>query len=164
MRNPQTPPLKQEEKLLNGHNLVMLGHTQQTLAQQRRFKAQHDDIALTALGGKPTQGNEAGADDEMLVLGDLTVNNHIEGTPAMPSQPQPIPGQSGLGTLAKLGIGAALLASGAGAGAGIPLIVNALTQKPAIVQPPAPPAPSQPRQPRVLFNLDFGPDAPPAAQ
>lgn len=58
-----------------------------------------------------------------IVFGDM-----IQQPPAFPTKPA-------LGTLAKLGIAAALLASGVGAGAAIPLAIDALRSRPAAVAP-----------------------------
>ena len=47
--------------------------------------------------------------------------------------PAATPAQSGLGTLAKLAIGAGLLGTGVGAGVGIPLLLDALKPQPPVV-------------------------------
>ncbi len=46
-------------------------------------------------------------------------------------QPSPPPEKPGMGTLGKLGVAAALVASGVGAGAAVPLVIEALRPAPA---------------------------------
>lgn len=65
--------------------------------------------------------------EEMMVLGD--VNQTITHAAPPPEK------KSKFGTLAKLGVAGALLASGAGAGLAIPLILDALKPAPVVVQP-----------------------------
>ena len=84
-------------------------------------KAQ-DDAAVRALGGQP---QPAGEEMQQIVFGDLNTHQHLPGPPSPPA---------GLSTLAKLGIGAALISSGAGIGLGVPLVLDAL-KKPAAVAP-----------------------------
>ena len=66
---------------------------------------------------------KTGEDMKTIIFGDV---NHAPPSPV----PAPNPIAKGLGTLAKLGIGAALLASGIGAGAVIPYILDSLRAKP----------------------------------
>lgn len=107
-----------------------LGHLAQALATLDMAKAQQgvaavrkaqDDAAIRALGG---QAHSAGEEMQQIVFGDL--NHHA-------AQPRP----SGLSTLAKLGIGAALISSGVGAGLGGALLLDAL-RRPAAVAPVTP--------------------------
>lgn len=84
-----------------------------------RVRKAIDDAAVRTAGGQPTA-----EEDEMqtIIFGD-----NIQQAPPPPSK---------LGTLAKLGIGAALIASGAGVGLGLPVILDAL--RPAAVAPQPP--------------------------
>lgn len=113
-----------------------LGHLAQTLATLDMAKAQQgvaavrkaqDDAAIRALGG---QAQSAGEEMQQIVFGDL--NQH---SPTPPSPP-------GLSTLAKLGIGAALISSGVGAGLGGALLLDVL-RRPAAVAPVAPAIPGK---------------------
>lgn len=84
-----------------------------------RVRKAIDEAAVRTAGGQPPA-----EDDEMqtIIFGD-----NIQQAP---------PPSSKLGTLAKLGIGAALIASGAGVGLGLPVILDAL--RPAAVAPQPP--------------------------
>jgi hypothetical protein len=136
---------------------MMLGHAHSTLAQNRRMVANQNDVALKAMGGESTHGSEPGV-DEMLVLGNYNVTQQLHPSAvSAPSPSAPGPANSKLGTLAKLGVGAALLATGIGGGVGASLIFSALTQRPSnppVVRP-------VPKQSQTLFDLDFGPEVVP---
>jgi hypothetical protein len=89
-----------------------------------RVRKAIDDAAVRAASGQPPSATSQQPDDEMqtIIFGD-----NIQQAPPPPSK---------LGTLAKLGIGAALIASGAGVGMGLPVLLDAL--RPAAVAPQPP--------------------------
>jgi hypothetical protein len=68
------------------------------------------------------------APDDMNIHGGNQFHYHPPVTP-----PVAMPVKTGLGTLAQLAIGAGLLGTGVGAGAGIPLLLDALRPKPPVV-------------------------------
>ena len=81
---------------------------------------QREEAAVAASMGWPEV--DGGDDMRQTVLGD-----NIQNITAPPQKP------SGLGMLAKIGIGAALIGSGAGIPAGISFIADALKAKPPVV-------------------------------
>lgn len=74
------------------------------------------------MGVEPSAATSKEEDMEVRFDSPQTVTNHYH--------PKP-----GLGTIAKLALGAGLIASGAGIGIGLPLILSALKPKPPVVQP-----------------------------
>lgn len=100
--------------ILSGQNAV---RTDRMLAEQA-LQSAGSDIAAS------------GSDDGMFI--DSPITNHYHAAPAQPAKPE-------MSTMAKLGIAAALVTSGIGAGAAIPLAISALTKDaPAVVAPVAP--------------------------
>lgn len=127
--NPQaTLDLKEQQELgkfsLRQGNLHQLGLLTAVLDQAQavkgvaRVRRAIDEAAVRTAGGQPAE------DDEMqtIIFGD-----NIQQAP---------PPKPAMGMLAKLGIGAALIASGAGVGFGLPVILDAM--RPAAVAPQPP--------------------------
>lgn len=128
------------EKLQQGRAAMHLQDLTSVLKTDRAVVKQHH--ANTLDGFQPPE-------DEMIQLGDNNVENHYH---VPPDQPTAKP--STLGTLAKLAIGAGLIATGAGAGVGGLMIANALTSKPAAVAPVTPALPAKPSD-AYGFDLEF---------
>lgn len=88
--------------------------------QLRTREAENEYVRTRVFGAKPSSESE----DDMattVVFGDM-----------IHQQPSPPPEKPGMGTLGKLGVAAALVASGVGAGAAVPLVIDALKPAPAI--------------------------------
>jgi len=102
------------------HEAMMLDDADKLLKQNREQIAAHYKAM-----GLETQPEEP----SVIHVGNVT-NNHAAPVAAAPP-PAAQPATSGLGTLAKFGVGAALL----GSGAAVPLAINALwpEDKPAVV-------------------------------
>ena len=90
-----------------------------------------EEAAAAAAAGWPEVKTETGDEMRQTILGD----NITVAAPQTAEKPQP---KSGLSKLAKAGIAAALLGSGAGIPAGIGFVLDALKEKPPIVQPVIP--------------------------
>lgn len=89
--------------------------------QLRTREAENEYVRTRVFGAKPSSESE----DDMattVVFGDM-----VQQSPQSPQLPP-----SGLGTFGKLGVAAALVASGVGAGAAIPLAIDALKPDPSI--------------------------------
>ncbi len=94
------------------HRAVMLQDAQEVLATDRR---QTRELNLLAATG------EAMIDEEDDMPGDIIIGDHYH--------TQPAPKKSSMGTLGKVAIAGALLASGVGAGAAIPIVLDLLNNK-----------------------------------
>lgn len=97
-------------------------------AEAKRFGEQYE----TPDGPGPRGGNSDEDDNQMRIVsaGDVTVHQH-EG-PEMPSVTPQVPSGKRTGSLAKLALGGALLASGAGIGAAIPWAMGAFEKTPPV--------------------------------
>ena len=142
------------EMLLNNYGKLKLASEAVMVEdRQKLLRDGRDSVKAwnqTILGDAMPAPKDTPAGDDMIHIGDAVTHQHFP------------PPKTGLGTLAKLGVGAALIATGAGAGLGVPLILDALRPKPAVAtpDPPAPllPPPTVKSQPTTLFDLDFGPE------
>lgn len=100
------------------------------LQDQRQLLADDAELARAVnrknVGGdyNPPKAEEMGD----MFLGDVTIVNEPPREALQPREALPAPPGGGLGTLAKLGIAAALIGTGAGAGIAIPLAISALIQ------------------------------------
>lgn len=127
--------------------LAMLGAVQDQLratAGIAKVREAEERFAMQQLYGQTP--SEADEEMHLTVLGDLNANQ--QAAPAATASQ----GGSAIGQLAKLALGAGLLATGAGAGIGIPLLLNAL--QPAITQPAAPPQ-QLPKATRHTIERDY---------
>jgi len=113
-------------RLMAAREMVGVNHAAQTLKGNRDNLRRFREGLLVGSDGASLGGGSSSG-EEMMVLGDV----HQTITNAAPEAPK----KSTLGTLAKLGVAGALLASGAGAGLAIPLILDALKPAPGVVQP-----------------------------
>lgn len=115
-----------------GHDLVMLDHVDEKLAQNREDLKRYRSQGMDSVFGGPQQSSEEEDGDDMpsgrnLVLGNQTVN-HIQESKVT----------SGMSPLAKA-LTAAGVAAALGSGVGIPLAIPAIldAMKPAAEQTPA---------------------------
>lgn len=128
------------QKLAQARQAVLTGDLSGVLATDRAVVDAHHRQYLP--------GYQSAA-EEMINIGDQT---HNYPAPVI----QPAAKTTTLGTLAKLAIGAGLIATGAGAGVGGLMIANALASKPAAVAPVVPATPAKPGD-AYGFDLDFVP-------
>lgn len=118
-----------------------------------------------AAWGSSHREDDGGSEEMILVDSTVTITQHAPApsnvrsgdvslghaqsttSPTMPS-----PTKSGLGKLAKVGIAAALIASGGGAAVGVPMLIDTLTKPPTPAVQPATPT-TQPQGSGVRFEL-----------
>lgn len=115
------------EKILNTYGRLHLAQDAVMVEDQRAYladsRAANRAYQRTMLGAEFPGAAETKTEAEEMIVGDVT--QHYHGTP--PAKPNP---------LLQLVAAAALIATGAGAVAAIPLIADALKPKPAVTQTP----------------------------
>lgn len=125
-----------------GHEMVMLDDVRRVLKGNRKAVDRHQGMTFDGLSGAEDtdQGEVMSSNhplagmEEMFNLGNININPTPQENQNQPQQPMPQqspqpPLKKRLGNLAKAGIGAALMATGAGAGAGLPLVWDAIMGK-----------------------------------
>ena len=78
-------------------------------------------------GKRGSSGSDRVDDMGHIVLGDMKTEYHLPGTS--------VPSPKGIGNLTKAVIGVALIGTGAGAGVGVPMLIDVLKEKPSITVP-----------------------------
>lgn len=123
----------------------------------RRSLKREDDLAdldaranHAVLHGSRTSetGTPQGDDMGHLVLGDMRTEHHYH-------QP-PDPPKNGIGTVGKLALAAALMTTGVGVGAAIPLAIDALSDRPVPQVQPEPETRVETRTERKVFDYEIG--------
>lgn len=120
------------ERLQAAREMVGIQHASGLLKINRNSLQRYRNLNLTDKDGKaPTETIQG--EDDMMVLGDLhqTIN-----APTATEANKTAPASSAMGTLGKLAIAGALVASGAGIGAAVPIVIDLLKPKPAVTAPP----------------------------
>ena len=107
-------------KLTLARGMVGVNHAKAVLRGNRDHLKAYRGQMMTDQDGKSLAALPGGED--MMVLGDVhqTITHEAPSNSSAPSMVKK------LGTLAKLALGAGLIATGAGVGAGLPLILSAL--------------------------------------
>jgi len=139
-----------------GSETIRLAHSMATQGAMARQAAHNEDLRQAVNRESIPELDRGEPVDQQLNIDSPTViHNHYEAT-----KPEPTPEpkkmktekrKKGLGTLAKLAIGAGLIGTGAGIPAGVGFVIDALKEK------PAPPVvkPAEPND-ATRYSLDLG--------